>query len=100
MEPVAIRDQIIVGLTDGNAVKDLFKDEDLTFIITCRTQEAAKQQRVEILQDAQVELSIQTIKRTCLYIASPPIYKYAQAVVVDSTKEDEPCYNLACNKCE
>ena len=46
-----IRDQIIEGLIDGDAVEDLLKEKDLTLettITKCRGQEAAKRQRAEI----------------------------------------------------
>ena len=46
-----IRDQVIEGLLDGDAVEDLLKEKDLTLdtaVTICRAQEAARKQRAEI----------------------------------------------------
>ena len=56
-----IRDQIIEGLLDGDAVEHLLKEKDLTLdtaISTCRAQEAAKKQRAEMGHEP---LQIQTV---------------------------------------
>ena len=52
-----IRDQIIEGLVDGDAIEDLLKEKDLaldTAITKCRAQEAARKQRAEMSGDGQV----------------------------------------------
>ena len=46
-----IRDQIIAGLADGEAVEDLLKEKKLTLdtaLSKCRAHEAAKRQRAEL----------------------------------------------------
>ena len=46
-----VRDQIIAGLTDGEAVEDLLKEKNLTLdtaVTKCRAHEAAKRQRAEL----------------------------------------------------
>ena len=54
-----IRDQIIEGLLDGDAVEDLLKERDLTLeaaVTMCRAQEAARKQRAEISGGTQVNV--------------------------------------------
>ena len=51
---VNIRDQIIEGLIDGDAVETLLREKDLSLqaaMLKCRGQEAAKRQRAEIAWD-------------------------------------------------
>ena len=60
-----IRDQIIAGLTDGEAVEDLLKEKNLTLdtaVTKCRAHEAAKRQRAELAK-APSETSIHAVRR-------------------------------------
>ena len=60
-----IRDHIIAGLTDGEAVEDLLKEKNLTLdtvITKCRAHEAAKCQRAELAK-APPETSIHAVRR-------------------------------------
>ena len=59
-----IRDQIIAGLTDGEAVEDLLKEKNLTLdtaVTKCRAHEAAKRQRAELAK-APPETSIHAVR--------------------------------------
>ena len=52
----SIHNQIIEGLLDGDTVKALLQETDLTLdkaISKCRAQEAAKRQHANIVDDAQ-----------------------------------------------
>ena len=60
-----IRDQIIEGLLDGDAVEDLLREKDLsleTTISKCRAQEAAKKQRAEMSNTSSIP-QIQVVQR-------------------------------------
>ena len=46
-----IRDQIIEGLIDGDAVETLLQEKDKAAMLKCRGQEATKGQRAEIAGD-------------------------------------------------
>ena len=60
-----IRDQIITGLADGEAVEDLLKEKNLTLdtaLTKCCVHEAAKRQRAK-LAGGTLESSIHTVRR-------------------------------------
>ncbi len=56
-----IRDQIIVGLIDGDTVETLLREKDLSLDITitkCRAQEAAKKQRAEMVDTSDANIQV------------------------------------------
>lgn len=70
-----IRDQIIEGLLDGDAVEHLLREKDLTLdkaITTCRAQEAAKKQRAEISNTSSEPAYVQTLHRQS-NLTRPPL---------------------------
>ena len=69
-----IRDQIIKGLIDGDAVETLLREKDLSLqaaMLKCRSQEAAKRQRAEIAGDPAL-----TIRKTLVNPFPPNKTKY------------------------
>ena len=65
----SIRDQIVEGLLDGDAIEDLLKERELTLdttILKCRAQEAAKQQREEITSTPVGNSLVQAVQKTSL----------------------------------
>ena len=69
-----IRDQIIEGLIDGDAVETLLREKGLSLqaaMLKCRGQEAAKRQRAEIAGDPAL-----TIRKTLVYLFPPNKTKY------------------------
>ena len=90
----SIRDQIVEGLLDGDAIEDLLKERELTLdatILKCRAQEAAKQQREEITSTPAGNSLLQTVQKTSLDTSHKPPSTVQKTSLDTSHKPPSTC---------
>lgn len=100
----SIRDQIVEGLLDGDAIEDLLKERELTLdaaILKCRAQEAAKQQREEIISTPVGNSLVQAIQKTSLGTSHKPLGTCpgCGAGRHQGGRQNCPAYHATCRNC-
>ena len=97
----SIRDQIVEGIFDGDAIEDLLKERELTLdtaISKCRAREAAKQQREEITSTQVGNSLIQAVQRASP--RNPPsTCQGCGAGHHQGGRQNCPAYHVTCHNC-
>ena len=100
-----IRDQIIEGLLDGDAIEHLLQEKDLTLdkaISTCRAQEAVKKQRAEITTNPREPVNVQALRRQPNPTRPTPGRSCpgCGAGLHEGGRQRCPAYNATCHICK